>query len=291
MRPLPNFTMYRPAAVTEALQMIKEFDEAKVIAGGTDLLLVLRDRTCKAKNLVDLSLIKELSHIRQNAGKICIGATTTLNMLQQSDLIRQKAPALAEAAGCVGSAQIRNLGTLGGNLCNASPAADTAPPLLALDAEVEIASHNQLRRMPLDELFAGPKLNSLKPFELLTEINFPVPPRGAGTSFQKLGRRKGYTLSLVNASAYLQLNRETCHIARLALGAVGSTPLRMVEAEKILRDKEVSAQLIKDAASVCTYLVSPVTDVRASAEYRREMSCVLMRRALTEAWERARRSL
>lgn len=138
-------------------------------------------------------------------------------------------------------------------------------------------------------LFVGPKLTSLKPFELLKEVRFPTPPRTAGTSFQKLGRRKGYTLSVVNASAFMDLDGDLCQEARLALGSVAATPLRITEAEKKLRGKQVSRGLLEEAASACHRLVSPIDDVRGSAEYRRDMSCVLMRRALIEAFRRARR--
>ena len=291
MKPLPNFSLHRPKTLRDALELMRELQDVKPVAGGTDLLLLLRDGTCKAKHLVDLSLIEELRYIREGDGEICIGATTTHNQLQRSMLIAEKSPALREACACIGSVQIRNLGTVGGNLCNASPAADTAPPLLALNAAVEIASHAGSRSIPLIELFAGPKLNSLRPYELLTEIKFPVPPKGAGMSFQRLGRRKGCTLSVVNAAAYLELEDDICRQVRLSLGAVAPTLLRIRDVEEMLRGQRLSQQLIEEVASACYKVVSPVDDVRASAEYRREMSCVLMRRALNEAWDRSRRSM
>jgi len=291
MKPLPSFSLHRPKTLREALVLMWELEEAKPVAGGTDLLLLLRDGACKAKHLVDLSPVEELRYIREGDGETHIGATTTHSQLQRSALIAEKSPALWEASAYIGSPQIRNQGTVGGNLCNASPAADTAPPLLTLDAAVEIASHAGSRSISLIELFTGPKLNSLSPKELLTEIRFPVPPRGAGTSFQRLGRRRGCTLSIVNAAAYLELDGEICQKSCLALGAVASTPIRVRGAENVLRGQRVSQQLIDEAASACYRLVSPVDDVRASAEYRREMSCVLMRRALNEAWDRARRSM
>jgi len=291
LKPLPNFSLHRPKTLRDALELMRELQDVKPVAGGTDLLLLLRDGTCKAKHLVDLSLIEELRYIREGDGEICIGATTTHNQLQRSMLIAEKSPALREACACIGSVQIRNLGTVGGNLCNASPAADTAPPLLALNAAVEIASHAGSRSIPLIELFAGPKLNSLRPYELLTEIKFPVPPKGAGMSFQRLGRRKGCTLSVVNAAAYLELEDDICRQVRLSLGAVAPTLLRIRDVEEMLRGQRLSQQLIEEVASACYKVVSPVDDVRASAEYRREMSCVLMRRALNEAWDRSRRSM
>lgn len=291
MKPLPSFSLHRPKTLIEALELMWELEEAKPIAGGTDLLLLLRDGTCKAKHLVDLGLIEELRFIREGDDQIRIGATTTHKQLQRSPLMAEKSPALRDACACIGSVQIRNLGTIGGNLCNASPAADTAPPLLVLDSKVEIASHAGSRSIPLVELFAGPKLNSLQPCELIKEIRFPVPKKSNGMSFQRLGRRKGCTLSVVNAAAYLELDGAICRQARLALGAVAPMPLRIRDVEEMLRGQKISQQLIGEAASACHKLVNPVDDVRASAAYRREMSCILMRRALNEAWDRARRNM
>jgi carbon-monoxide dehydrogenase medium subunit len=184
------------------------------------------------------------------------------------------------------------LATIGGNLCNASPGADTAPPLLVLGAEVAVASREGLRSMPLSELFAGPNRTSLAPAELLTEICLPVPPAGSGASFQKLGRRKGCTLSLINAAAYLEMNGEACREARVAFGACAPTPVRIPDVEMLLKGVKLDIEAIKDVSSACYGLVQPSTraHARASEEYRREMSCVLMKRALTEAYERARRN-
>jgi len=289
LKPLPSFSLHRPKTLKEALELLEKLEQAKPVAGGTDLLLLLRDGACKAKNLVDLSLIDELKYVEEGDGEIRIGAATTHNSLLQSSLIAEKAPALRDACAGIGSAQIRNLGTMGGNLCNASPAADTAPPLLTLDATVEIASFTGLRSIPLYNLFAGPKLNSLQPNEILTEIRFPVPPEGAGMSFQKIGRRRGYTISIVNAAAYVELDSDFCRRAQLALGSVAPTPLRLRSLEEWLKDQKLTERLIEETVPACHRLVSPVDDIRASAEYRREMSCVLMRRALNEAWDRARR--
>ena len=289
MKPLPIFRLQRPKTLMEAMELLEKLDEAKPVAGGTDVILLMRDGTCKAKHLVDLSLIEELKYIEEGDGEIRIGTATTHNSLLESSLIAKKAPALRDACACIGSVQIRNLGTIGGNLCNASPAADTAAPLLTLDATVRIATHPGSRSMPLYELFAGPKLNSLQPNEILTEIRFPVPPEGSGMSFQKLGRRRGYTISVVNAAVYLELDGDFCRKARVALGSVAPTPLRPRSLEEGLKDQKLTEQLIKETASACYELVSPVDDIRASAEYRREMSSVLMKRALSEAWNRARR--
>lgn len=288
MRPLPNISLHRPKTLREALELLQSLEETRPLAGGTDLLILLRDGATRAKHLVDLSQVEELRYIREGDGVIHIGAMTTFSQLLRSKLIAEKAPLLKEASTSTGSIQIRNRGTVGGNLCNASPAADSAPPLLVLDANAAISSIQHTRRIPLAELFAGPKMNSLRPGELLTEIEFRVPPTKSGTSFHKLGRRQSLTLSLVNAAAYLALDGDLCEDARVALGAVASTPLRMLPVEEMLEGRKPSHGLIQKAASACRDFVDPVDDIRASAEYRREMACVLTRRALTDAWQRAR---
>ncbi|RLI10253.1 xanthine dehydrogenase family protein subunit M [Candidatus Bathyarchaeota archaeon] len=289
MRPIPSFSLHRPKTLSEALELLQALEDARPIAGGTDLLVLLRDGAVSAKHLIDLGGVHELQYIREENDEIRIGAATTHAQLLRSELIAEKTPLLHEAAASIGSVQIRNRGTLGGNLCNASPAADTAPPLLALNAEAAVASTGGTRIIPLGDLFAGPKMNSLRPGELLTEIRFPTPPAGSGTSFQKLGRRRGLTLAVINVAVYLCLEGGVCREARIALGAVAATPIRMPAAEEMLEGRQLSGELIEAAASACRDQVRPIDDIRASAEYRREMAYVLTRRALMDAWERARR--
>jgi len=289
MNPLPNFNIHRPRTIGEALMLLSELEDARPIAGGTDIIPLLRDRVLHAKNLVDLSLIGDLRGIREESSMIHVGPTTTMSQITSSELIKRRAPALVEAARSVGSPQTRNLGTIGGNLCNASPAADSAPALLVLDAEVDLASSEGSRHIMVQEVFAGPKICSLKPEEILTDISFPIPPETSTTSFQKLGRRRGYTLSQVNAASYLEFDGPVCCDARLALGAVASKPLRVREAEEILWNRRLSEKLVEEASSLCSGLVHPIDDIRASANYRRAMSCILVRRALNRAWEMGRR--
>jgi len=288
MRPLPRFRVHRPKSLEEALELLATLEKAKPIAGGTDLIPLMREVEVDVKHLIDLSRIGELNFIREEGGYIRIGAATTLSDLVESELIASKAPALWEAAASMGSPQIRNRGTIGGNLCNASPAADLGPPLLALEAEAEIRSRDESRCIPIGEVFAGPKVNSLAEDEILTEVRFKTPPQGAGSAFEKIGRRRAVTLALVNAAAYIEVEDETCRVARLALGAVADRPMRLWEAEEMLRGKELSEELIEEVSALCSRLVRPIDDVRASAWYRREMSRVLSRRALLKAWRRCK---
>lgn len=289
MKLLPKFNLLRPENLGEALELIQTHEGARPLAGGTDLLVMLRDGSIHTKHLIDLGLVNELKYIKEENGELRIGAMTTLNQILESKLIAEKAQALTEAIASLGSVQVRNRGTLSGNVCNASPAADTVPPLLVLDAKLSIASVEGSRSAPLRDLFAGPKMNSLKPNELLTEVKFNVLPPGSGTSFQKLGRRGGLTLSLVNSAAYLLVHDGICQDARLALGAVAPIPLLIQDIDDFLKGEQLSEKRIQEVAATCNRYIEPIDDIRASANYRREMSVVLARRVLMNAWKRARR--
>lgn len=293
MKPVPQINLHRPSTLTEALGLLTGLKDAKPIAGGTDLLLELRSGTSNLHDLVDLGLLKELNYIREENGRIYIGAMTTHGKIAASQLLQSKAAVLSEAAHLVGSVQIRNLATVGGNLCNASPGADTATPLLVLGAEATIASKCKTRSIPLEELFAGPGETSLLPSELLTGVNFPVPTKGSGGAFIKIGRRKGCTLSLINAAAYVEMKRGVCTEARVAVGACAPTPWRIKDVEAMIQGNAIDDKLIEKVSSACYGLVQPSTraHTRASEGYRRDMACVLIRRVLYEALDRAGRNL
>jgi CO/xanthine dehydrogenase FAD-binding subunit len=287
MKPLPEFRLHRPEALSGALELLDALVDCRPIAGGTDLLLFLRDGTIKARHLVDVTGIEEMRGISLEDGEIWIGAATSLSEVASSELVTELAPVLVDAVSQIGSVQTRNQGTIGGNICNASPAADSAPPLLVLDARLDVSSKGGGRTIPVGELFAGPKLSSLGRRELVTAIRIPEPPEGSGASFQKLSRRRGSTLSVVNAAAYVELEGERCSAARLALGAIAATPIRVAPAERLLVGREPTEAVVEGAASACRDCVSPVDDIRGSAGYKRDMSAVLMRRAITGALRRA----
>jgi carbon-monoxide dehydrogenase medium subunit len=269
-------TFYRPGSVREALRLLQNGkNRARVVAGGTDLV-VEGDRSIRF--LIDITHAG-LSYIRRK-GKACvIGATTTMAAIENSPAIRALAGGvLARAAATCGSVQIRNMATLGGNLANGSPAADTAAVLLALDAEVVLADARGRRKIPLTGFYSGPR----KPGALIVEVAIPAPPRGARWSFRKLGRTEN-DISLVNAAAGLQLDSKgRARWARIALGAVAPTPIRAVNAEKLLVGRKVDGTALAEVCDEAAREVRPITDVRASAEYRREMVRVLVRRALEE---------
>jgi CO/xanthine dehydrogenase FAD-binding subunit len=272
---------YRPGTIREALQLLRKGrSHARIVAGATDIV-TQADRSTRL--LIDINHLG-LDYVRRTGKGWVIGATATMGALEKSSVIRTLAGGiLAKAASTCGSVQNRNMATVGGNLANASPAADTAVVLLALDAQVVVATFESKRKVALPELYRGPHRTILNG-ALLVEIVIPVPPGGGrvGWSFQKLGRTET-DISLVNVAAGLQTDgRGRIKWARLALGAVGPTPLRAQKTESLLVGSTLDADLLKRVGEVVRQEVSPISDVRASAEYRREMSGVLARRALLE---------
>jgi aerobic carbon-monoxide dehydrogenase medium subunit len=276
----------QPTSIREAVRLLnREGRRARLVAGGTEAV-VQENRTIRT--LVDVSRLG-LHYIRRKGSGWAIGAATTMAALEESRQIREFADGiLAAAASTCGSMQIRNMATLGGNLANASPAADTATPLLALDAFAVLASSRGRRKVPLAEFFLGPNRTILNG-ALLVEILIPGPPRGGrtGWSFQKLGRTES-DISVVNSAAGLQVDRTgKCTWARVALGAVAPTPLRARKAEAALIGQPLTKESLEAAGDAVLGEIRPITDLRGSAEYHREMSAVLTRRALRECAERA----
>ncbi len=282
---IPKFNYYRVESLDEALDLISRLDDFKVLAGGTDLIIDLKVRRYTVKNVVDISRIKELSYIADDGDKIRIGALTKLQAIAESPVVKEKAPVLAEAVREMASWQVRNIATIGGNLCNASPAADTAPPLLVLNASLKLVSREGEREIPITEFFLGPRKTALKSNELLKEIVIPYEP-GCGSSFIKLGRRNSFTLSVVAVATLVKVEENKFKDVRIALNSVAPIPVRAREAEKYLKGKEVSLSNIVGAAKLVLHDISPISDVRASAEYRKEMSIVLTKDSLIKSLSR-----
>jgi len=247
----------------------------------------MRHSVCTPSYIVDLNRISELNYIKEEDGYIKIGATVTHSQAAASPLVA-KIPALYDAIKTIGSVQIRNMGTLTGNICNASPAADTACPLIVHNAEVEIRSVEDIRVIPIEEFFVGPKINCLEPYELVTEIRIPVPPLNSSSAYKRIGRRGAFTLSVVGAAVYLEVEEGVCLDAGVAFGSVAPTPIRVLEAEKALKGLELTEENIVEACESVVDHVSPITDVRGTAEYRRDMCPVLMHRAIQSCLERMR---
>jgi aerobic carbon-monoxide dehydrogenase medium subunit len=284
-----EFEYLQPATIQQALEWLNTYrGQARVLAGGTDLYLRLRKGVFLPDYVIDLKRVPSLDYITPNrGGGVQIGPITLQADVAHSALIQQLYPALAEAAGWVGAVQTRNRATLVGNLCNASPAADTAPALLSYDAQVSIASQQGERTLPLLEFFVGPGKTALQDNELVAEIRLPPPPPQSGAAFFRR-TRTAMDIAVVCGAALLQLSNGTCQNARIALGAVGPTPLRATRAEAALRGQALTEQVIEEAGRLAAEEARPIDDVRSTAEYRREMVRVLTRRCLSQATARAR---
>ena len=287
MKPIPKIQYHAPESLTDALTLLAEKENANPIIGGTDLMIAMRAGVTTPSHLVDLNEIDELNYVKEEDGYIKIGATTTHAQVAANPLAK-KLPALVDSVSRIGSPQIRNRGTITGNICNASPAADSAPPLLVHNAEVVIKSLDGERVIPIADLFAGPKINSLEPTELLTEIRIPVPKEGAASSYKRIGRRKAFTLSVVSSAAFIQMDGDTCVDAKVAFGSVAITPIRVPEAEELLIGSKLDEETIKAASNAVYEAVKPITDIRGTAEYRKDMCPVLMKRAIAQCLERVR---
>ncbi|MEM0475133.1 MAG: xanthine dehydrogenase family protein subunit M [Zestosphaera sp.] len=285
---IPEIEYVRVSELDEALRLLSRKEDVKVLAGGTDLVVDLKIGRYKPKTIVDISGIRSLRYIVDEGDKVRIGALTRMQDIVESPVIREKLPVLAEAASMLGSWQIRNMATVGGNLCNASPAADSAPPLLVHEAKIKLTSIEGTREIPITEFFTGPRKTVMYKTELLHEIVVPYDADFARSySYVKVGRRNSFTLSVVAIAAVLKIRNKRIEDVRIALNAVAPTPVRARSVESFLKGKEVRSDVIEEASELVLNDISPISDVRASAEYRKHISRVLVKDALLKALERA----
>lgn len=286
---LPRFDYLSPRSLPEALDLMARHGRAaRPLAGGTDLLPKMAKRALRPAFLLSLRRVRELRPIAFDPEVgLTIGATARLNELIDHPAVAEHYPAMAFAASQTATVQIRNMGTLAGNLCNGSPCADNAPTLLAREARAEVASARGHRLLPLEEFFQGPGVTALAPDEILVRIHVPPPRPGRAFAFRNLSGRSRVDISAVSVGAGVVGENGRCADVRLFLGAVAPIPLRAVKAEDVLRGKVLSAELLREAAEIAAGESRPITDVRATASYRRLMVAVLARRALAEAAARA----
>lgn len=280
-----------PQTVDEALRLLKKYKgRARVTAGGTDLIVASRKRDMEARVLVDITRIPGLSGIAAKDSTVSIGAATVHSQLADSALIRSKATALAEGAARLGSPQIRNMGTIGGNIVNGQPGADTVIPLLALDASIVVKGLRGERTIPLSDLFIGvgeTKVDSTK--EIVTEVFFPALKQGEASAALRLGRRKTLVLPILTVAVVVSVNRRTgrFNFARIAAGPVATTPLRCIKAEQLLSGAAITDEAIKKAGVQAGQEANPRTSlIRGTSEYRKEMVAVLVERGIRQAVKR-----
>ncbi len=257
----------------------------KVVAGGTNFIPNLRDGTVRPKLVVDLSGLKTLNYIKEKNGQIKVGALTTIADLLKSPIIKKRAPVLWAACSQFAGPVVRNRATVGGNLVDASPAADTAVPLLALKAQVRLRSQSGQRTLALDKFFTGYRKTAIKSGEILTEVAFPIAPRGTKYGYHKLGRRNAMAISVASVAVVLEMKGKTCKDVAIALGAVAPTPMRIAKAEALLKGKRVDVELAQKCGEMVAGCVKPIDDIRASADYRGTVSQVLVSRAICESLE------
>jgi CO/xanthine dehydrogenase FAD-binding subunit len=285
---LAEFDFLMPRSLPEALQMLAEHGPALApLAGGTNVVVDLRSgRHCPAA-LLDLSQLAELHGIRREDGYIVIGARTTLSEVLSHPLIAEHGAALRDAAAVFANPLVRNRATVGGNIADASPAADTAPALLALDASVELVSAGGTRSLPLEQFFVGVRRTQRRHDELLSAIRWPVPPTHSAGGFSKLGLRQADAIAVLSVAVVVEGDASgNCRQARIALGAVAPRPVRSHPAEEVLQDQPLTADTIALAARLAAETASPISDIRASADYRRRVVAVLVRRLLTQLSEK-----
>ena len=280
---MKNFEYFEPSSIEDACALLRKYGKkAKIIAGGTDILVKMKNKTVNPQYLININKIQNLNKIKNESNGLHIGSLVTLSDITKSSIVNEYYPILAETSGSIGGEAIRNLGTIGGNLCNASPASDGSVALMALDAVMEIKGNNQNRSIEIKDFFIGPGTHTLKEDEILTGIFIKKPLENSKGIFIKLGIKKAMQIGIVTVALMVAFKSNSIRVkdVRIALGSVAPTPIRVFCAEDILSGKELDENLISKASEASVSEISPIIDIRSTVEYRTEMVKVLIRRAL-----------
>ncbi|NOX64380.1 MAG: xanthine dehydrogenase family protein subunit M [Chlorobi bacterium] len=289
---LKDFNYLRPKSLTEACNMLQQHNDCALMAGGTDLLVEMKSGLRYHENIISLAGIKELSEIEESNDYITIGAATTHNVIVNSSLLKQHYPALPEASSNVGTAQVRNIATIGGNICTAASCCDTAPVLLASDCTLELVDINGSREVSVNDFFIFHRKTTMKKGEILTKIKVPKLKPGTGISIQKFGLRNAVTISVASAVALITINNGICVDAKIVIGAVAPTPFVSEAASKILIGEKVqylinNYEVVDKAGDLAVADSNPLSDIRGSADYRKRLVKVLVKRSIKNAAIRA----
>ena len=281
---LPEFDLVLPHSLQQALEFLQaEPRHVQPLAGGTNLVVDMRSGRCSPAVLININDLPELHEIKLAGDDLKIGGAVTISELQENPVVRKNCPVLIDAANVFANPMVRNRATLGGNLVDASPAADCAPPLLALDAEVELVSLTDNRRVRLEDFFTGVRKTIIHPNEILASIYIPTRPPGSTSAYYKIGLRKADAISVVSVAVVIEIGEgQQCRKARIALGSVAPLPMRARQAEKSLENNLLTPKTIQQAGVIAAGEVSPISDLRASADYRRKMVEVLVCRLLRQ---------
>ena len=284
---ITGIRIHSPQTVGEALKLLVDLKNVRILAGGTDILVDLKQELTEASDLISLKNIQELKGIEKKGKIIRIGAFSTPLEIHSNSLIRQHFPALAEAARSMASAQIRSLATIGGNIASAVPSADLPPSLIAADATAELRCVKSAREIPLLEFFTGPRETVCRKEELLVSIRIPLPPPNTGISYKKFTLREANALAVASAASRLTLKNKRMEKVTVVLGAVAPTPVLAQKTAGFLQGKTPTQEIFGEAAALAVEESKPISDIRGSAWFRKELIEVLTRRSLTEALERA----
>lgn len=284
---VPEFEYLSPQSLQEACALLAQYgNRAKVLAGGSDVLVKMKDGLIGPSYLVSLKKLDSLKAIRYEKDTgVIIGARATHSEIMNDSILQEKYRSVCEAAHSMAAEQIRNIGTIGGNLVNAVPSADLPPILIALNAQARIAGPSQERTILLEEFFLGPGKTVLENGEILTEIIIPDQPT-TGSNYIKFGLRRAGALAVAGVASSVTLRDGVCQDVRIVLGAVAPTPIRACQAESVVRSKKISRDLINEAGKMAAAESKPINDIRGSIEYRRNLVDVLTRRSLTAAIEK-----
>jgi|SRR5690554_448121 len=280
-----SLTYYAPSTLSQAIQYMVQ-NNAKVIAGGTDLLVQNYEKLDTLDGLMDIGKITELSRM-ETGDVVRIGALVTHGEIAEHPWLRQHVPVLCQGAEAVGAPQIRHRGTLGGNLANASPAADIAPPLIVLEAQVELVGPQGDKAIPLEHFFTGPGSTVLEPGQIITGVRFSAPTAQQGGCYLKLGKRKA--MAIATASIAVQVTVQDIELTdlRICMGSVAPLPLRAVKTEAILRGQKLDALDLVAAQAQLRQEIAPIDDIRGTGQYRRQVAGVILQRALLQAIQNA----
>jgi aerobic carbon-monoxide dehydrogenase medium subunit len=284
------FEFRQPETLEEALTLVHELGEdARVMAGGTALVIMLKQRLVMPDCLISLQRLRGLDQVDESNGDIHLGALTTHRTVERSPIIRTRLPALAETYHHVATIRIRNVATVGGSLAHADPNQDPPAMLMALDARVRLTSTAGMREVALGEFFTDYYETVRRPDELVTDVIVPTPKPHSGSVYVKFLPRTADDYATVGVAATVTIDpaTETCQDCRIAMGCVASTPVRAQGAEAVVRGQRLTAALAREAGAQAQQVTDPISDVRGSAEYKRAMAGVFVRRALDQAWQRA----
>ena len=280
---MAKFKYFEPADLAEALSLLQKYgDEARVIAGGQSLLILVRQGLIRPQVLISLHRIAALREIKFEERHVALGAMATQRQISSDDRIRSRLSALAEAAFRVGSIHVQNLGTVGGNISHAEPNGDSAPALISLGASVLAASHRGERRIPLDDFFRGPFENVLEPVEMVTRVHVPLPADGGSSIYVKYVQR-AVDRATVGVGVQLRIDAVgVCADARVGLGGAGPSPFRATRAEALMKGEKISDALMDAVAAEVSAICDPLSDSHGPADYKRKMAGVFVKRALRE---------